>query len=175
VNNDFRIMVVEDSETQALKVRLLLEEQGWQVSVAVSAEAALAALGDSLPDLFLVDYFLPGMHGDEFCRRVRMDLHTRAVPILITTASAPPEAEIQSLESGADDYASKAESSEILLLRIRSLLRKGSVQPAAANALESDFWNEAMTWRRPTMAPPASIASRAADSTAFWWTCGCPG
>ena len=50
----FRIVVVEDSETQAFKLRLLLEEQGWQVSVAGAAEAALAALGDPLPDLILV-------------------------------------------------------------------------------------------------------------------------
>ncbi len=76
----FRIVVVEDSETQAFKLRLLLEEQGWQVSVAGAAEAALAALGDPLPDLILVDYNLPGMRGDEFCRRIRMNLNTRGIP-----------------------------------------------------------------------------------------------
>ncbi len=59
----FRIVVVEDSETQAFKLRLLLEEQGWEVSIAGAAEAALAALGDPLPDLILVDYNLPGMRG----------------------------------------------------------------------------------------------------------------
>ena len=52
----FRIAVVEDSETQAYKLRLLLEEQGWEVSIAGAAEGALAALGDPLPDLILVDY-----------------------------------------------------------------------------------------------------------------------
>ena len=66
----FRIAVVEDSETQAYKLRVLLEEQGWEVSIAGAAEAALAALGDPLPDLILVDYNLPGMRGDEFCQAV---------------------------------------------------------------------------------------------------------
>ena len=45
----FHIVVVEDSETQAFKLRMLLEEQGWEVSIAGAAEAALAALGGSSP------------------------------------------------------------------------------------------------------------------------------
>ncbi len=94
---------------------MLLEEQGWEVSIAGAAEAALAALGDPLPDLILVDYNLPGMRGDEFCRRIRMNLNTRGIPILMMTASAPETAEIQSLESGADGYVSKSESTEILI------------------------------------------------------------
>ena len=131
--NPFRIVVVEDSETQAFKLRLLLEEQGWQVSVAGAAEAALAALGDPLPDLILVDYNLPGMRGDEFCRRIRMNLNTRGIPILMMTASAPETAEIRSLESGADGYVSKSHNPEILLLRIRALLRKSSAQAGILN------------------------------------------
>src|SRR5580704_3595282 len=106
MQNAFRIMLVEDSATQAFKLRVLLEEQGWEVSVAGSAEAALAELGDPLPDLILCDYNLPGMRGDEFCRRIRMNLNTRNIPILMITVSAPETAEIQSLESGADGYVS---------------------------------------------------------------------
>ncbi len=134
-----RIVVVEDSETQAYKLQLLLEEQGWQVSVAGAAEAALAALGDPLPDLILVDYNLPGMRGDEFCRRIRMNLNTRGIPLLIMTGSAPETAEIQSLDSGADAYIAKSENTEILLLRIRALLRKGSAQDAILNSPETGF------------------------------------
>lgn len=138
-NRVFRIVVVEDSETQAFKLRLLLEEQGWDVSVSGAGEEALASLSDPLPDLILVDYNLPGMRGDEFCRRIRMNLNTRGVPILITTSAAPDAAEVRSLESGADDYISKSESAEILLLRIRSLLRKASVQPVILHSRGPDF------------------------------------
>jgi two-component system NtrC family sensor kinase len=134
-----RIVVVEDSETQALRLRLLLEEQGWEVSIAGAAEEALAVLGDPLPDLIVVDYHLPGMRGDEFCRRIRMNLNTRGIPILMLTASAPATAEISSLESGADDYVSKFEAPEILLLRIRALLRKASAQAAILNPQDSAF------------------------------------
>ena len=135
----FRIVVVEDSETQAYKLRLLLEEQGWEICVAGTAEAALAALGDPLPDLILCDYNLPGMRGDEFCRRIRTNLNTRDIPILMITASAPETAEIQSLESGADGYVSKAESIETLTARVRALLRKAPAQPATSIPQESTF------------------------------------
>ncbi len=139
MNRAFRIVVVEDSETQAFKLRLLLEEQGWEVSVAGAAEAALTALGDPLPDLIIADYHLPGMRGDEFCRRIRMNLNTRGIPLLMMTSSAPDTAEIQCLESGADGYVSKFEHPESLLSRIRALLRTTLAQPAILNPLDSDF------------------------------------
>ena len=139
MNSDVRIVVVEDSETQAFRMGLLLEEQGWQVSIYGTAEAALAALGEPLPGLILVDYNLPGMRGDEFCRRIRMNLNTRGIPLLMMTSSAPDTAEIQSLESGADGYVSKSESPEMLLLRIRALLRQGSAQEAILNPRDSGF------------------------------------
>ncbi len=139
MNRAVRIVVVEDSETQAFLLRLMLEEQGWQVSIAGAAEVALAALSDALPDLIIVDYHLPGMRGDEFCRRIRMNMNTRGIPILMMTGSAPETAEIGSLESGADDYISKSENPESLLSRIRALLRKESAPAAILNPQESVF------------------------------------
>lgn len=134
-----RIVVVEDSETQALKLRHLLEEQGWEVGVFGGAEAALAALRAPFPDLILIGYNLPGMRGDEFCRRVRMNLTTRGVPLLLMTSSAPESAEVQNLDSGADGYVAKSENTQILLLRIRALLRKFSGDPALRNTRNTGF------------------------------------
>ena len=139
MNRTFQIVVVEHTDTQAFWVRLLVDEQGWNVSVAGGGVTALAALGDPLPDLILCDYHLPGMRGDEFCRRLRMNVNTRGIPVLMMTASAPDTAEIQSLESGADGYVSKSENPEVLLLRIRALLRKESAQPAILNPPEPVF------------------------------------
>src|SRR5580698_4762346 len=139
MNHVSRILVVEDSKTQASKMGMLLEEQGWQVSIAGTAEEALVSLGDPLPDLILLDYNLPGMRGDEFCRRIRMNMNARGIPILMMTASAPDTAEIRSLESGADDYASKLDGDQALLLRIRALLRKSSAQAEIPNPQDSTF------------------------------------
>ena len=79
------------------------------------------------------------MRGDEFCRRIRMNLNTRGIPLLMMTGSAPETAEIQSLDSGADGYISKSENTEILILRIIALLRKGPVPDAVLNSQESGF------------------------------------
>lgn len=121
-----RIMIVEDSPTQAHHLQTLLEAEGWQTSLAATAEAALTALHASAHDLVIVDYHLPGMQGDDLCRRLRMDLNTRGIPILMLTAGEAEGAERHGLNAGADDYVSKCESSEILVLRIRALLRTTS-------------------------------------------------
>ncbi len=124
----FRIMVVEDSGTQALKLRCLLEDEGWEVVCASAAEQALEELNRIVPDLIVVDYYLPGIRGDELCRRIRMSGNTRGVPILMLTVEEEHSAEMQGLESGADDYLPKSVDPDILLLRIRSLLRKSEGQ-----------------------------------------------
>ncbi|MBI2504352.1 MAG: response regulator [Candidatus Latescibacteria bacterium] len=126
----YRIMVVEDSGTQALKLRLILEEEGWSVDTAASAEAALEVLNRSLPDLVVVDYHLPGMQGDELCRRLRMNIDTRNIAVLMLTAEETHAAELRGLESGADDYVPKSVDPEVLLLRIHALLRKSHAQAA---------------------------------------------
>lgn len=126
----YHIMVVEDSETQALKLRLVLEEKGWTVDTAATAEAALEVLNRNLPDLVVVDYHLPGMQGDELCRRLRMNIDTRNIVALMLTAEETHAAELRGLESGADDYVPKSVDPEVLLLRIHALLRKSRAQSA---------------------------------------------
>jgi DNA-binding response OmpR family regulator len=118
------ILLVEDSETQALKMQGVLEEQGWSVTWSPTAEAALTEINKSLPHLIIVDFYLPGIQGDEFCRRVRMNMNTRNIPVLMLTGNEKDAGEVHSLESGADDYIPKSADEDILLLRIRSLLRK---------------------------------------------------
>jgi two-component system NtrC family sensor kinase len=125
------ILIVDDSETQALKLRFLLEEEGWEVVCATTAETALEELNQRLPTLIVVDYHLPGIHGDEFCRRVRMNVVTRGIPIMMLTSEQTSGNEPGSLDSGADDYVSKSVDPELLVLRVRALLRK-SIQQASA-------------------------------------------
>lgn len=117
-----RILLVEDSETQALELRLFLEGQGFSVERCATAEAALDRLNDSLPDLVVADFHLPGMKGDEFTRQLRLSLRTRALPLLMLTGAR--DGERQGLESGADAYVAKSADRDLLVLRIRALLRE---------------------------------------------------
>jgi PAS domain S-box-containing protein len=126
----YRILLVEDSRTQAARFERLFTKEGWDVICAVTAEEALELLGRARPDLIVIDYYLPGMKGDEFCREIRMNVNTRGIPVLMLTVGGTQDAETRGLESGADDYLSKSADPDILLLRTRALLRKSRSAPA---------------------------------------------
>ena len=132
-----KILIVEDSPTQALRLQLTLEQQGWATMSSASAEDALAKLNGELPALALVDLHLPGISGDEFTRRVRMNMRTRSLPMLMLTDSDSLESQRRAFESGSDDYVPKSAASDVLLLRIRNLLRSpaGTVLPPASARL----------------------------------------
>lgn len=117
-----RILLVEDSETQALELRLLLEAHGFAVERCPSAEAALDHLNRTQPDLVVADYHLPGMDGDELIRQMRLSLRTRALPVLMLTGGGGGER--KGLESGADAYLPKSADRDLMILRIRALLRE---------------------------------------------------
>jgi two-component system NtrC family sensor kinase len=120
------ILLVEDSETQALQLRHMLETNGFHVSWRSTAEAALDGLNEKLPDLVIADYHLPGMNGDELTRQMRLNVRTRAIPVIMLTEARERTVERQGLESGADAYISKSAEQELILLRIKALLRRRS-------------------------------------------------
>jgi two-component system NtrC family sensor kinase len=134
-----RIMIVEDSCTQALKLQLLLEQQGWDVVHAPTAEAAMSEIGRGAPHLILVDYYLPGIRGDELCRKIRMNINTRGIPIIMLTSENKSGTEIHGLESGADDFLQKSADPDILLLRIRKWLDKSSTPSSVLEHGDSCF------------------------------------
>jgi PAS domain S-box-containing protein len=119
-----RVMVVEDSPTQAWRLRSLLEAAGLVVTAAASAEAALDLLQTERPDAIVLDYHLPGLNGDAFCREVKQNVNTRAIPVLMLTVEGSDAAQLRGLESGADDYLPKSADPDILLMRVRNLLRR---------------------------------------------------
>jgi DNA-binding response OmpR family regulator len=134
-----RIMLVEDSPTQAIKLGYVLEQEGWQVVWAATAERAMEEIDHQAPDLILLDYYLPGIRGDELCRRIRMNIDTRSIPVLMMTVDASDAVEVHGLESGADDFVPKSVDPDILKLRIRTLLNKVRVQATILGAGDSHF------------------------------------
>src|SRR3546814_985355 len=113
------ILLVEDSQTQALKLSLLLEAEGLAVHRVASGEEALEHLGLCRPDLVIVDYHLPGMNGDALCRLLRQNAATDTIPLLILTDDGESETERHGLESGADDHVTKSADPDVLLARIQ--------------------------------------------------------
>jgi DNA-binding response OmpR family regulator len=117
-----RILVIDHdpSITQLLKRGLFFE--GYIVVAAGSGEAGLAMARDYTPDLVVLDIVLPDIEGLEVLRRLRAA--DSQLPTLIVTAKDDPADQVLGLESGADDYVIKPFRFEILLARVRALLRR---------------------------------------------------
>ena len=120
------LLIIEDSPTQALQLQFTLESKGWATLWSPSAEDALDRLNDTLPDLVLVDLHLPGLSGDEFARRVRMNMRTRNLLLLMLTDADTADAQRRGFESGADAYVPKSAPVDVLIARIENLLRESA-------------------------------------------------
>jgi len=125
-----RILVVEDEARIAEVVQSYLEREGHMVVLAATGEDALGDFANRRPDLVVLDLGLPGMAGEEVCRRIRA---TSDVPIIMLTAKDGEEDLVKGLQLGADDYLTKPFSPRELTARVRALLRRArsDVQPQA--------------------------------------------
>lgn len=129
-----RILVVEDSDVQALALCRVLENGGFQVDRAASAEEALDLLSKGTPDLVIADIHLPGMDGRELTRRLRINADTRTIPVLMMTSPGVADGERSGIESGADAYLEKSRDAQSILMRVNALLRTAKPDAAGAGA-----------------------------------------
>ncbi len=125
------VLVVEDEQSLVELLRYNLEQAGFDVSVALDGEAALAAARDEVPDLVLLDWMLPLMSGIEVCRQLRRQAATANLPIIMLTARGEEGDRVRGLDAGADDYVAKPFSPAELVARIRAVLRR--IRPALAD------------------------------------------
>src|SRR5947209_5280361 len=97
-----RILLVEDSPTQARLLAAILGEAGFDVDTAADAEQAWQRLQAGRPDAVLTDLVLPGASGFDLCRRIKADPAHRAIPVIVLTSQADPVNVLHGLEAGAD-------------------------------------------------------------------------
>jgi heavy metal response regulator len=122
------ILIVEDEKKVAQFIRQALEEEGYSVEVAHDGEQGLARAREDGCDLVILDVMLPRLNGLEVIRELRA-LRT-TTPTLMLTAKTAVEDRVAGLDSGADDYLTKPFAVAELLARVRSLLRRGSMEKA---------------------------------------------
>lgn len=116
-----RILVVDDSPDNCFLIQSILEEEGYEITIAESGKAALAEVEASPPDLVLLDIMMPDMDGYEVTQRLRAKKDP-FMPILLITAHDQPSV-VKGLDLGADDFIRKPVEFDELLARVRSLLR----------------------------------------------------
>jgi len=127
-----RILIVEDQENLAKLVKKGLESEGFAVDYVLDGDsgARRISMNHKDYDLVILDWMLPGKNGDDVCRETRKQ--KISIPILMLTARDSAKDIASGLDAGADDYLAKPFSFEVLLARIRAILRR----PESALPLE---------------------------------------
>jgi len=142
-----RILIVEDEESLVLLLRYNLEAEGYTVETVVRGDEAAIRLQETVPDLVVLDWMLPGLSGIELCRRIRARDETRDLPVIMLTARGEESERIRGLSTGADDYVVKPFSVPELIARIRALLRRAKPEMVASLLRAGDIELDRETYR----------------------------
>jgi DNA-binding response OmpR family regulator len=155
-----RILVVDDDPAITSLLRRGLTYEGYAVETAADGPEGLALARDRAPDLVVLDLMLPALDGLEVLRRLRAA--DARLPILLLTARDAPSDQVQGLELGADDYVVKPFTFEVLLARVRALLRRGAADRAPvltfADLRLDTGSHEAWRGRRPIQLTATELA-----------------
>jgi len=122
-NESIDILIVEDSRTQAERLRFLLEQQHYKVTHAVNGREALSILSQKTPSLIISDIVMPEIDGFELCKLVKQDAKFGTIPVVLLTTLSESEHIIHALEVGADYFLTKPCDEEFLLSRVALFLK----------------------------------------------------
>lgn len=130
MNDNYRILVVDDEQDLCEILKFNLETDGYAVETASSAEEALQ-MGVSDFDLLLLDVMMGGMSGFALAKKLKADAATADIPIIFLTARDTENDTVTGFNLGADDYISKPFSIREVLVRVRAVLRRTAEQNGA--------------------------------------------
>lgn len=115
------VLIIDDNEDIRSYVHTLLHTDYTVIEAADGSEGIRKAM-KYVPDLIISDVMMPGIDGIECCRRLKSELQTCHIPVILLTACSLDEQRIQGYDGGADSYISKPFSSQLLLARVRNLI-----------------------------------------------------
>jgi DNA-binding response OmpR family regulator/anti-sigma regulatory factor (Ser/Thr protein kinase) len=119
-----KILAVDDSRTYLHGLADALHNEGYDIILATSGEEALELLGAQPVECVLLDLIMPGLGGEETCRRIKSAPAIRDTPLVMLTSLEDHEAIVRGLAAGADDFISKSSDVEVLKARVRAQIRR---------------------------------------------------
>ena len=132
------ILVIDD-DTEVVHYLKTLLSPYYKIIYRFDANSALQALKEDAPDLILSDVVMPGKNGYEFCREIKEDLQLCHIPVILVTAKATVQNQVEGLNTGADAYVTKPFDPSYLLALISSLLRnREKVRNLLGRATQTD-------------------------------------
>jgi two-component system, OmpR family, KDP operon response regulator KdpE len=126
MNNQPKILVVDDEPQLTRVLRTGLKSRGYDVRAAADGLAGFEAFNDWHPDLVITDLAMPNVDGLELCRRLRA---ISQVPIIVLSAKGEEKTKVEALDTGADDFVTKPFGIDELLARVRASLRRANTPP----------------------------------------------
>jgi signal transduction histidine kinase/DNA-binding response OmpR family regulator len=124
VNSNKPTLLLADDNKEILMVLKSLLKNDYNILTAPDGEEALLISNSHYPDLIITDVMMPKMDGIELCARLKNNLQTCLIPVVMLTAKAMPENQIEGIESGADAYISKPFDLRVIKATVKNLLRK---------------------------------------------------
>ena len=118
-----KVLIVDDEENNLNLISALLSNNGYLYDTARNGLEALEKVKEYSPDLILLDILMPKMDGYEVCRRLKDDLLTQHIPVIMVTALFDRDSRIKGLEAGANDFLTKPVDGAELMIRARNLLK----------------------------------------------------
>jgi len=128
------MLVVEDNKEISGYIKQVFKSE-YLVYGADDGETGYKMILEIMPDIIISDVMMPGMSGIELCNKVKENPELNHIPVILLTASTSPEIKLKGIEGGADDYISKPFETEVLMARVKGILK-------TRNNLQKYFFNE---------------------------------
>lgn len=123
-----KILIAEDSITQAMQLQNILEVNGYDAAIAANGREALQSIGVSRPSIVISDIMMPEMDGYELCRQIKSSASYRDISVILLTSLSQPQAVIWALQCGADKFITKPYDEKHLLSTIEHLQLNKNLQ-----------------------------------------------
>jgi len=134
-----KILIVEDSPTQAEQLRYILEKQNYEVIQANDGNDALGLLSVIKPSLVISDIIMPGLNGYELCKKIKEDKSSGEIPVILLTSLTSKEDVIEGLACGADSFINKPCTNDYLISHVEKTLAGSEINIHASSEIKLEL------------------------------------